>query len=392
VTETTIAAAWDIVLTQSALATILEQVLRGDSDVGGVLVGRLFRCPTSGRRWVRADSVWRSTVSLSEACDARALTAALGPAAFDADDSTLVRVGWYHSHARVGVTLTESESRFHEREFSKPWQFALILVARSDPAGGVFQRGPGGVFSRTAYAPFYELPRTVRSDGSRQTMIHWQNYTTDNRVHLIDPTSLRDLASGQARSGSAGVLPPRLGGPATRPRRSRGETPDSREDLVWMTGDDGLDAPATGSRRSRGRGVIVTVVAAAALFLAGWYGWERLGPSLGPALEFSAPTEADASGLDRSEPPSPEAAFLSAMTSLGSALDAYARLEGPPEASCDALASGLSRAERDFRAAAMAYAALSLATPGDGRAEYEAAALRVVDVSSHFSGSGCDRP
>lgn len=400
VTETTVEAGWDVVLTQSLLATILEQVLWADSDVGGVLGGKLFRCPTSGQRWVRADAVWRSPVTVSEACDTPSLTRALGSATFDADDDTRMRVGWYHSHARLGVTLTESERDFHELEFIKPWQFALILVARSDPAGGVFQRGAGGVLSRTAYVPFYELPLAVRSDGSRQTMVHWQNYTTDSRVHLVDPAALRNLSSGDARGGSGDVralfgpgatVPPRLEGPATRPRRSRGRTRDPHEERVRSTEDDARELPDTGSRRRLRRAVAATAVVGA-LLVAGWYGWERYGSGPEPTLEFSAAAETGAVGLHGSQPASPEIAFLDAMTSLERALETYAALESSPGLSCDALVAGVSELEGAFREAAIAYAALSLAAPGGGRIDYESAATRMVELSRHFAGSGCDRP
>lgn len=390
VTGTTVEAPWDIVLTQTVLATILEQEMRADSDVTGVMWGKLFRCPTSGRRWVRADHAWHAPAALSEACDASELAAALGPAGFEAGDASGVRVGWYHSHAHLGATLTESESQFHEREFPKPWQFVLIPVARSDPAGGVFLRGPGGVLSRTGYARFYELPRIVRSDGSRETMIHWQNYTTDSRVHLIDPTSLRDLASGQARS--SGVVPARLEGPATRPRRSRGGTPGAGDTPELPAEEGDLAGPPTRSRPPRWRRAVATAVAGAALVFAGWYGWERYGPGAEAAAEFSAPRQAEGSGASFSARPSARDAFRSALTALESALDTYAALQGSPQTTCDGLASAVTRAESAFRAAARAYAALGVTSPGAGRAEYESAVVRMVDANGHFASSGCNRP
>jgi hypothetical protein len=391
VTQTRVEATWDIVLTQSVLATILEQELQAEeADVGGVLWGELLRCPTSGRRWVRADSVWRSAVYLPEACDAPALASALGPATTDSQAGSLVRVGWYHSHARLGVSLTESESRYHELDFPKPWQFAVILVARSDPAGGVYRRGPAGVLSRRAYAPFYELSETVRSDGSRQTMIHWQNYTTDSRVHLIDPASLRDLASPRPPASEVAGIPSRTGGPGTRPRRARdGLSRPSPADPARTPRDDSPETSRRGSRRPPWARLATTAVGAAAVFLAGWYGWERFGRGEQPGIEFSA-SGAAASAPGGSDAPALEVDFLRAITILEDALNAYASVEGPPTVSCDALATVLSRAERAFRSTAAAYAALSLASPGGGRTEYESAALRMGEASRHFVSSGCD--
>jgi hypothetical protein len=393
VTQTAVDAAWDIVLTQPVLAAILEQVLQAeDADVGGVLWGELLRCPTSGRRWVRADAVRRSPVYLPEACDVPALASALGPATVDSEPGSLVRVGWYHSHARLGVALTESESGYHELEFPKPWQFALILVARSDPAGGVFRRGTAGVLSRRAYAPFYELVRTVRSDGSRQTTINWQNYTTDSRVHFVDPTSLRNLASAQSPVSGPAVSQPRLSGPGTRPKRARDGTPEpSPADSARTPRDGASKTPPRGSRRPPWQRLVATAVGAAAVLLAGWYGWERYGRGAETAVEFSAP-EAAAGASSRSDGLAPEPAFLNAMTTLETALNDYAALEGSPGDSCDALSTVFSRADLAFRTAATTYATLSLVSPGDGRAEYESAALRMGDVSRHFVSSGCGGP
>ena len=373
VMQTTVDRAWDVVLTQPALAAILDQVLRAeDPGVGGALGGKLFRCPTSGRRWVRVDSVWRSPGQLAEACDTPALMTALAPAAFDSDGTALVRVGWYHSHTRLGVALTDSERAFHEREFSKPWQFALILVSRSDPAGGIFQRGPGGVLPRTAYTPFYELPGAVRRDGSRQTMIRWQNYATDSRVYLVDPDSLRSLASRPSSITELSSPPPRLARPAARPRRSRHDPTAISTDQLSTT-------PEGSSRRPPWRRLVATAIGAAALLFAGWYGWGRYGPGADRGVEFSAPAGA-------------EAVFLSGITSLEEALNGYAPLDRRSEASCDVLAPAFSRADLAFRSVAAAYATLSLATPGSGRVEYEEVALQMAEVSRHFAAAGCSAP
>jgi hypothetical protein len=359
VTQTEISQPWDIVMTQPALAAILDQVLRGGEEgVAGVLGGRLFRCPSTKRQWVRVDSIWGSPRSLPDACDAAALSEALAPAPFGEAGSGPVRIGWYHSHSRLGASPTEAESSFHERHFSKPWHFAVILLARSDPAGGIFRSGGAQPLRGSMSLPFYELPSTTRSDGSRQTLVHWQNHTTDNRVHLVDPDSLRDLTPRIS-------APDNLSGPSMRPQRTRSGAGEPRS------------ARARAWRRRLAGAVGMSV-----LLLSGWFVWTRLG---------SGDTRAN----ERSEfasPVSPRAALSESLADFDRAAVTFLALGAGTGIPCDELVPAFQGIESAFLSVTRVYSSLAESIGGSGTVEYEAAGLRLDEIVRQFDASGCNRP
>jgi hypothetical protein len=80
-------------------------------------------------------------------------------------------VGWYHSHTRSGVLLTDSDLTIHNRFFPEPWQVALVVRPQtSEPMrGGFFFRGSGGIIHSSASyrefsiepVPMRQVPRAV---------------------------------------------------------------------------------------------------------------------------------------------------------------------------------------------------------------------------------------
>jgi len=361
VTQTTVGRTWDVVVTQPALAAILDQVFRaGAEGVAGALGGRLFRCPSSQRQWVRVDSVWGSPRALPDACDAEALADALAPAPFDGAGSDLVRVGWYHSHSRLGATPTEAESRFHESQFARPWSFGIILLARSNPAGGVFQRGGAESLRRSQSMPFYELPSATRPDGSRQTLVHWQNHTTDSRVHLIDPDSLRALTPRISAPDSLIV-------PSIRPQRTRSATAGG--------------VLKNGRARSWRRG-LATVVAVTALLSSSWFVWTRFGSedtSTGGSSEFASPV-------------SPRVAFAERLADFDRTATTFLGLGAQAGISCDDLTPAYEEAEIAFLSVGRAHSSLGESERRLGPEGYQADGVRMQEIVQQFDASGCSRP
>ncbi len=201
VAETPADTGWDLVFTPEALAGVFDHFLSGDRGVGGTLTGVLLRCPRSGRRWVRVERAIPAPTALPDGSSAMALESALldTPERPSGDTGA---VGWYHSHGQPGVYLTEAEQRFHDTHFGEPWQFALIMVARSEPVGGIFQQPALTLPRGRKYVAFYELPAGRRSDGSVDTLIRWRNYRTDTRVTPVDAGSVRALASSASDEAS----------------------------------------------------------------------------------------------------------------------------------------------------------------------------------------------
>ena len=68
----------------------------------------------------------------------------------------LVCVGWYVSHTRTEITLTESDQEIFSSYFAQPWQ--VTLVVRPSRGGnmraGFFVREPGGTVNAQSYLEF----------------------------------------------------------------------------------------------------------------------------------------------------------------------------------------------------------------------------------------------
>lgn len=61
-------------------------------------------------------------------------------------------VGWYHSHTRSGIFLSEADLEIHRRYFSEPFQIALVLKPHTfqPMRAGFFFRDPSGVIEAAA--------------------------------------------------------------------------------------------------------------------------------------------------------------------------------------------------------------------------------------------------
>jgi len=131
----------------------------GGVEVGGVLFGA--RDPNNTIRVLAhgpLDCEYASgpSFTLSEN-DERALRKILDEAGRDEELSGMEVVGWYHSHTRTGVSLSEKDIRIFDRFFPEPWQIALVLrPANFDPtrAGFFFREADGSVHSESSYHEF----------------------------------------------------------------------------------------------------------------------------------------------------------------------------------------------------------------------------------------------
>jgi proteasome lid subunit RPN8/RPN11 len=106
----------------------LFRLAKGGLEVGGVLFGE------------RNDGLVRILATRPMACqhasgpafvlsekDEADLKAMIESAASDPELSGLVPVGWYHSHTRSGIALSDKDLEIVRRHFPEPWQVSLIL-------------------------------------------------------------------------------------------------------------------------------------------------------------------------------------------------------------------------------------------------------------------------
>ena len=101
---------------------------RGGLEVGGVLFGK--RSGNAVRilasRPLACEHAAGPSFVLSEK-DEAALRQLVESTASDADLAGMTAVGWYHSHTRSALSLTEEDLGIWDRHFPEPWQVALVL-------------------------------------------------------------------------------------------------------------------------------------------------------------------------------------------------------------------------------------------------------------------------
>ena len=79
----------------------------------------------------------------------------------DPELSTLEPTGWYHSHTRTEIFLSDPDLEFFERYFPEPWQVALVVRPASftpTRAGFFFREADGHVHAEKSYAEFQMTP------------------------------------------------------------------------------------------------------------------------------------------------------------------------------------------------------------------------------------------
>ncbi len=134
----------------------------GGVEVGGVLFGTReeARIRIFDSRPLRSEYAYGPNLLLSQN-DEEALKRLLEEAKADPKLSGMEPVGWYHSHTRTGVFLSESDIAVYNRYFPEPWQVALIVhPAQLGPteAGFFFREADGSLRSDSSYHSFTIYP------------------------------------------------------------------------------------------------------------------------------------------------------------------------------------------------------------------------------------------
>jgi len=87
-------------------------------------------------------------------------------------------VGWYHTHPRMGVFLSEYDAWLHRNFFPDLYQVALVIEPHSI-TGGFFIRKPDGELDRYHYYGFYEL-----NNCRKRSVVHWNNLLSETEMLL----------------------------------------------------------------------------------------------------------------------------------------------------------------------------------------------------------------
>jgi proteasome lid subunit RPN8/RPN11 len=161
-----------VFLTQKTFQQVMEHASSDlEKEVGGILLGK----------WCLDSETTRQYIVVTASLPARFTQHGSVFLTFTQDSLVDIRakideeypedviVGWYHTHPRMGVFLSQYDTWLHEHFFPELWQVALVIEPHSE-VGGFFVRQAGGVLDPDRYFGFYEL-----DDIARPSIVHWNN-------------------------------------------------------------------------------------------------------------------------------------------------------------------------------------------------------------------------
>lgn len=164
---------FSIVVTPEVLLETSRHVSQTlEHERGGFLLGNRYRCPNTGReyviidQYVEADFTESTDVSLTFTHES---WSQLGERLTGKYYGKKL-VGWYHSHPRMSIFLSEHDLAIHRERFAEPWMIALVL--EPDKHTGGFFVWVEGKLDPNRYVNFYEL---LEGEG-RETVVAWKNY------------------------------------------------------------------------------------------------------------------------------------------------------------------------------------------------------------------------
>jgi len=152
---------------------------RGGAEVGGILLGTHDggRVTVSSYQPIDCEHATGPSFTLSKNDEAK-LRDQLAPVRDQV-------VGWYHSHTRSQIFLSEADLDLHTRFFPEPWQIALVMKPHA------FQPMRMGFFFR-------------ERDGSMHTSDAYQEM-------LLEPLPMQHVPSGEGRFQPTPAVPYREG-------------------------------------------------------------------------------------------------------------------------------------------------------------------------------------
>src|SRR5580698_4076521 len=135
---------------------------RGGAEIGGILCGHWDgqRLNITDYAALDCEHAFGPSFALSPR-DETQLASLLAASA----GNSLRPVGWYHSHTRSEIFLSDADQEIHRRFFPEPWQVALVLKPHTfEPTrGGFFFREPDGSMRGAAsYREFRLDPMPLR--------------------------------------------------------------------------------------------------------------------------------------------------------------------------------------------------------------------------------------
>lgn len=125
----------------------LQRLARGGIEIGGILFGSRNGTALRIEAWrpILCEHARGPSFLLSPK-DEKALGKLLGECESDPDLKGYEALGWFHSHTRSEICLTDDDLHIHDRYFAELWQIALVLRPKRHERvrAGFFVRELGG--------------------------------------------------------------------------------------------------------------------------------------------------------------------------------------------------------------------------------------------------------
>jgi len=138
----------------------------------------------------------------------------------------LQALGWYHSHIRSRIFLSERDLQIHSRHFADPYQIALVIHPRSDGparAGFFFREASGEMRAESSYEEFtIEAPPPAAPE-LKQAVVSKQAPSHRRTSSPAKPEQQREAIC--PRCGSKHLRRSRTTGPIERFREAFGFYP-----------------------------------------------------------------------------------------------------------------------------------------------------------------------
>jgi proteasome lid subunit RPN8/RPN11 len=135
---------------------------RGGAEIGGVLFGKWDneRLTITDYAALDCEHAFGPSFTLSPRDETR-----LSELLAASNGNGLRPVGWYHSHTRSEIFLSDADREIHRRFFPEPWQVALVLKPHTflpTRAGFFFREGDGRIHAGASYQEFALTPLLVK--------------------------------------------------------------------------------------------------------------------------------------------------------------------------------------------------------------------------------------
>lgn len=217
-----------VVVSQEVLLKVNEHVLHSlDCELGGFLLGNRYRCPNTPRDYVIIDQFSPARFVESTEVNLAFTHEAWAQLADELSGKFLGKllIGWYHSHPRMDVFLSNHDLEIQTERFPEPWMVALVLEPEKH-RGGFFCARDGQVKPNSPVEFFELLERNTR-----ESVVAWQNYTG------VDPATRSTPAVGANNTAKpfSGFPVETLGSRSRKDERLAKRKRRSRRLLVTIT-------------------------------------------------------------------------------------------------------------------------------------------------------------